>query len=516
MQKLCWRICRRAVTCASGSRARASRVPALQRPAGARKPLLVCAGLAMALVLLIPAAVPPEGRSDTLRIAQIDNSSLLINQQVRAYISVIGEEGRPVSGLDRGRFRVYESTPGGGWEQRDILWLRQGVNINQGINFLLVVDNSGSMYWDDTGRIRDSEDESLWRITDAKEAVRAFLRDITNPHDRVGLISFNVDIDLRVAPTGDLMEVQRALERIRKPPREESYTELYESLYRSVDDIRGLKGRKVIILLTDGWDFPRPDNPAFPRRAGLDGAIEHARSEGISVFTIGLSEGADARRLTRIARETGGAYFSVYNADRLASLYALIRNQVLGEYLLAYRATMYPAQEKEVRVVYTPGGGEISLEARGSYFAGTIFGYPWERYRYRALLAVPAALLLLLALSLVKLEKRRARPSLQVMTMAGKRGRRTVPLTGAVTIGSAAGSDITIPGGGGPGGGGAPTVTIRREGGQATLVSEGGTVLVNNRDVRRKTLRSGDLIRIGDTTVVFDEGAQDRGAKKHR
>jgi Mg-chelatase subunit ChlD len=454
-----------------------------------------------AALLVLPAAVLPEARGDTLRIAQVDNTSLLINQQVRAYISVIGEEGRPVSGLERGHFTVYESSAGGGWEERDILWLRQGVNIDQGINFLLIVDNSGSMYWDDTGKIRDSDDESLWRITDAKDAVRAFLRDITNPRDRVGLVTFNVDIDMRVAPTGDLMEMQRALERIRKPPREESYTELYESLHRSVGDIRGLKGRKVIILLTDGWDFPRPDNPAFPRRAGLEGAVDRARSEGISVFTIGLSEGADARRLTRIAEETGGAYFSVFNAGRLASLYALIRNQVLGEYLLAYRATMYPAQEKEVRVVYSPGGGQGPLEAQRSYFSGTIFGFPWERYRYTALLAVPAALLLLFLLSLVKLQLRRARPSLQVMTMAGKRGRRTVPLTGTVTIGAAAGADITVPGGGGK-----PTVTVRREGGKATLVSEGGTVSVNNREVRRKTLRSGDLIRIGDTTVVFDGG----------
>lgn len=470
------------------------KAPAL--PAGSGAALL-------AAVLLVQS--PAAASADTLRIAQIDNTSLLINQQVRAFISVTGPDGRPVAGLGRRQFTVYEATAEGAWEQRDILWLRQGVNINRGINFLLVVDNSGSMYWDDTGKIRDSTDPDLWRITDAKDAVRRFLREITNPRDRVGLITFNVDIDMRVRPTNDLLEVERALERIRKPPREESYTELYESLHRSIDDIRTLKGRKVIILLTDGWDFPKPDNPAFPRRAGMEGAVDHARAEGISVFTIGLSAGADEKSLRGIAGETGGAYFPVFNAERLSSLYALIRNQVLGEYLLAYRATMYPAQQKQVRVVYSPpgeGGGGGPAEARRAYFAGTIFGFPWERYRFRALLAVPAALLLLFVLSLVKFEKKKPHPSLQVMTRAGKRGRETVPVTRAVTMGGGAGADITVAGKIGK-----TAVTVRREGEKVTLLTEGGAVSVNNREVRKKTLRSGDLIRIGDTTVVFDEGA---------
>jgi Ca-activated chloride channel family protein len=366
------------------------------------------------------------------------------------------------------------------------------------------------MYWDDTGKVRDSSDPDVWRITDAKQAVRSFLGDITNPRDRIGLITFNVDIDMRVEPTDDLVEIERALERIEKPSRPESYTELYESLYRSIDDIRALKGRKVIILLTDGWNFPKEDNPAFPDRAGIEGAIEYAQEEGISIFTIGLSDGADEESLTRISEQTGGAYFPVFDAARLASLYALIRDQVLGEYLLAYRATMAPAQQKNLRVVYE--SGPETRQAQRPYFAGTIFGLPWSTYRWEALAAVPAALLVLFLLSLLKSSRRTARPELTILSAGGRKKRLSVPVTGkrAVTISGQAGTDITVAGKGTE----KTKISVTRKGGEVTLVSEKGEVTVNNRNVKKKTLRSGDLIKVGDTTVVFDMGEEKKAGER--
>ena len=35
----------------------------------------------------------------------------------------------------------------------------------------------------------------------------------------------------------------------------------------------------------------------------------------------------------------------------------------------------------------------------------------------------------------------------------------------------------------------------------------GDDIKVNNRTVKNKVLRTGDLIALGDTTIVFDEGA---------
>ena len=72
-----------------------------------------------------------------------------------------------------------------------------------------------------------------------------------------------------------------------------------------------------------------------------------------------------------------------------------------------------------------------------------------------------------------------------------------------VTIGGSDDDDLTISGD--------PKVRltevdVERKGGVYTLKAEKSPVTVNNRAVKTRVLKSGDVIRVGDTTVVFDEG----------
>ncbi|KPJ80779.1 MAG: hypothetical protein AMS17_20125 [Spirochaetes bacterium DG_61] len=155
---------------------------------------------------------------DTARISQIDNSTLLINQKVKVYVSVTDREGNPVPNLTEENFVLYEMG-----NQREISAFERGVNINQGIKLLLVLDNSGSMYWDGSGRIKNSPDERIWRITYAKEAVSSLLNEIKNPLDRVGLISFNVKMDSKQKLTNDIFQSGMGLmEQLNMPSRKGS------------------------------------------------------------------------------------------------------------------------------------------------------------------------------------------------------------------------------------------------------------------------------------------------------
>jgi Ca-activated chloride channel family protein len=478
---------------------------------------------AIAFVLFAAASVlgTKAGAADTgvaaLRISQIDNSSLLVNQKVRVYVSATDEGGNPVSGLKKEHFSLSERS-GKVERERAILSFEQGTNITQGINLLLILDNSGSMYWDGTGRVRNSPDRNVWRITYAKDAVLSLLNEIKNPLDRVGLVTFNVKIQERIRPTADKGAIGDALERTVKPSDSEAYTELYETLYQSIGYIRSSKGRRVIVVLSDGQNFPMKQNPHFPRRWGMEKAIEEAQREGISVFTIGLSSRADKTNLSRIARETGGAYFSAYNPEELKGLYALIRDQILNEYLLTYSAAMEPAEKKLVTVRFRD-----EAEAQRFYFAATLFGIPLADLDYIMFLLVPAALALLFALSRIRFVNKKKVPTLSVMpavkTMAGTAGYggtsiRTQSLSRAqtlaiepqktrITIGGSEEDDLTISGD--------PKVRrseayIERKGGVFTLKAEKSPVTVNNRPVKTKVLKSGDVIRVGDTAVVFDEG----------
>jgi Ca-activated chloride channel family protein len=448
--------------------------------------------------------------SDTVRISQIDNSRLLLNQSVNVYVSVTDRDGDPIPNLTEDNFTLYEMG-----EQRRIQSFQRGVNINQGIKLLLVVDNSGSMYWDASGKERNSSNERVWRINYAKEAVSSLLNNIKNPMDRVGLITFNVKVESKIRLTSDKGEVARILQSITRPAEDQAYTELYETLYQSVDELRTYGGRKVIILLSDGQDFPLSDNPHFPKRHGIEKAIRFAQQEGISVFTIGLSARADRENLKRIAEETGGAYFWVFDPAQLRNLYNLIRQQILQEYLISYRATMTPAEKKPVQVAYT--AKDERIEAERFYFSGTLFGLGRQSLDWRVFIALPAGCALLWVLSLFKFEQKKELPSLSVRTPAGKRTQvyqlPNTKMKAGITIGTSASSDVTISG----------DPKIRETQAKITVkdgmytISSKGPVTVNNRQVTAKVLRSGDLIKLGNTQLVFDAGvvkAEVRKAQK--
>ncbi len=446
--------------------------------------------------------------ADTLRVAQVDNSSLLINQRVGVYVSVTGAGGKPVKGLNRDDFTLFETVEKARME-RDIIELREGANVTQGVNFLLVIDNSGSMYWDAGGRVKSSDDPEIWRITSAKHAVSDLLKEIRNPKDRIGLVSFNMKIDVKVLPTDDKVSIERALLQITKPPEEEAYTELYETLNQSLDEMSALLGRKVIIVLSDGVDFPMENNPHFPERFGIDGVIDRANREGVSIFTIGLGRTADNNNLNRIAAATGGAHFSTHRPEDISRLYSLIRDQILNEYLLVYAAGMSPAHRKLVSVEYTPADGGRVLRSERYYFSEALFGFPQQAYQWIIFTIVPVVAVLLWILSLIGLEGHRETPTLDVYQGKG-RGKRVQtlaisPRKRTVTIGADSTDDLTIVGDRKV----AKTmVQIEQKDGVYRVSSSGGAALVNNRKVQTKVLKSGDVIKIGDTTVVFDSGTE--------
>jgi len=452
--------------------------------------------------MLIVFAGMSVSAEDSIRISQVDSRTLLINQQVKAYISVTDRDGRPVPGLSRNPFSISESSDSG-MKGCEILSFQESVNISGGINILFVIDNSGSMYWDSSGRVKNSTDEKMWRITFAKDAVLSLLKDMKNPKDRAGLLSFNVKTQTTVRPTKNRVEVERALAQIKKPSEEEAYTELYEALYTAVDLLKTVRGRKVIILLSDGQNFPLEKNPFFPERHSMDQAIDFALREGISVYTLGLSGRADRKNLGSIARDTGGANFSVYDPKRLSSLYFLIHEQVMGEYLITYRATMGTGPKRLVHVEYTSPGGVLSTERY--YYSGTLLGMPQERFDLMILLAIPLAAAVMIVLGSLKFEKKKGVPSLTVYRGTGKR-RRVQSLTivdrNSVTISAHGDADLTLTGDSGIG---SNEVKIEKK--EDGFRVSGSNLTVNNRQARSRVLKSGDCIALGSTSIVFDEGS---------
>ena len=457
--------------------------------------------------LLLLAAAASLGAIN-LSLAQIDASRLLVTQNVDLYLSVTGEDGRPVQGLPAEAFRVFESADGRQFrEVRQVGAFTPAAGASEGITFLMLLDNSGSMY--DSVRGGTTKDPALMRITHAKEAVRSFLTSMTGPGDRVGLADYNTFFHPLVKPGQDRERVAGALEGILRPQPDQAYTELYASLTLAVREFAGARGRKAIIILSDGENYPYAQYSGKPHPLFKDRIYKYAepiracQEEGITVYAVNFGPTRD-RNLRAIALETGGQMFDASDREELAAVYRRIHEQVAAEYRLTYRAGMEPAERKFVRVQASQGGA--GAEATRFYFASTVFGLPLASLRWLlALVFVLAALGVWLATRL-RLESRPGPARLQVLhTRIGSASTRALQLGSAKTvIGGSKKADLTIAGA--PGVKAEHATVLYDPKSKSYTIVGGGDITVNNRPVKSRRLEPGDVIDVGGATIVYDDG----------
>ncbi len=223
-------------------------------------------------------------------ITQIDSSSLLTTQRNRLYARLLDSKGEAVENPDPASISVFESIDGASFEQVQGTTVKAGSNKTQGISFLFLIDNSGSMY--ETPESTAAVDERDTRSYIAKRAVETFLLSITGSQDTVGLASFNTRYKLLTDPARDRRKVAAALDGISKPAREEGYTELYASIIEASGGMREVRGRKALVVLSDGINYPyakyeKADHPEYGNKIFTsDEALDEALRDGITIFAV--------------------------------------------------------------------------------------------------------------------------------------------------------------------------------------------------------------------------------------
>ncbi|MDY6934075.1 MAG: VWA domain-containing protein [Spirochaetota bacterium] len=448
----------------------------------------------------------------SVRISQIDASTLLLNQNIKIYVSVTDEFGEPVKQLQRDAFSILESSNGRDYATiPSISGFETMANYELGINFLLMIDNSGSMYRDLNGK--KTKYDSAKRISHAKKAAISFLASITNPKDKVGLVSYNSYYTAHADLTNDKIKIEGYLDEINKPSSDEAYTEIYASLYSAVDEFRTTKGRKAIIILSDGanqpyYKYTRREHKVFGNKIyKYTEPTKYCQEEGISVFAIyfGKEKEKKDKNLHKIAIQTGGAVFDAQNQKELSEVYSKIVNQILNEYLITYSATMEPTDKKYVKVLYTDDSNKNSSSR--FYFSSTVFGIPLNYFTPLLLIPLILSIFLVWLLSRLDFEKKKADPSLEVISSSTARATtKFLKLGGGKTIiGDDQAADMTIVGGATKIREKHATILFDDKKKKYTIVSE-GDLMVNNKSIKKKELESGDVINVGGTTIVFDDG----------
>jgi VWFA-related protein len=143
-------------------------------------------------------------------------------------------------------------------------------------------------------------------------------------------VSFADRPQLRVPFTHDPTVLAGGLARLEA----DGETALYDSVVYSLWYMSGIRGKRVLVLLSDGEDVKS--------KYRFDEVLEFARRSGVAIYAIGLGLGSSAQQarmaLSQLANETGGRTFFVERTDNFDSVYRTIERELRAQYLLAYQS----------------------------------------------------------------------------------------------------------------------------------------------------------------------------------
>jgi len=252
--------------------------------------------------------------------------------------TTVTEKGRPVNTLQQSNFKVFED---------GVAQSIQGFEYvkNLPLSVGILVDTSASM---------------LESLPDAETAALNFLDYTMSAKDRAFVESFDNEPYLLAKLSSRKDKMLRALSGLRA----EGSTALYDAIIYGLYQFTGVKGKKALVILTDGKDTAS--------KFDYDTLLEYVRKSGLSIYAIGLKiSGTDLEvkyKLNKIAQVTGGQTFYVDSAKNLEGVYRQINEDLRSQYLLTYYSTNSDTSKDKWRKV------EIKVEPT-SLQARTISGY---------------------------------------------------------------------------------------------------------------------------------------------
>jgi Ca-activated chloride channel family protein len=136
-------------------------------------------------------------------------------------------------------------------------------------------------------------------------------------------------------------------------------THLYDSVIEMLYQIQKVPGRHALVVLTDGVDQGS--------RFKLDHLVHYARYAGVPVYPVVKNKSLSrwmklgvgrlqARRLDRVADDTGATYFIIQNERELERVYTRIAQELRQQYqIIFYSEAAVPDQWRSLRIVSSGG-----------------------------------------------------------------------------------------------------------------------------------------------------------------
>jgi Ca-activated chloride channel homolog len=266
---------------------------------------------------------------------------------VNVFVTVTDASGAPIGGLKKENFRLTED----GREQKISVFDRESAIP---ISIALAIDTSLS-----------TRHDLPLELASAKRFVRAILR----PVDALSVYGFS-EVVHESTPgfISDLKRIDESIDHIRVG----AATALYDAIYLTSRALDARKGRKVIVLITDGGDtISKVDYKEAER------AAEEAEALVYSIIIVPIENSAGRETggehaLIQLSDDTGGKYYYATSGPELDDAFQKISDELRTQYLLAY----YPSQRTsfsefrriEVKVVGVPGAADYQVRHRAGYY----------------------------------------------------------------------------------------------------------------------------------------------------
>ena len=149
-------------------------------------------------------------------------------------------------------------------------------------------------------------------------------------------------------------------------------TRLWDALAASEDELKGIDGRRVILVFTDGDDTES-------HNASLGKVVDRARAEEVMIYAIGLeSNYFNGQRMVRskpdsglrkVADETGGGYFELSKTADLAPTFTRVAQELHSQYVLGFAPMSLDGKVHKLSVKMKQPG--MTARARRSYLANS-------------------------------------------------------------------------------------------------------------------------------------------------
>ena len=268
-------------------------------------------------------------------------------QTVPLYVTVTDPDRRLVPGLLRDDFEVYDNGK--------LQTLTQFDNQATPITVAVMLDTSGSM---------------TLALDLVKQAAEQFFIRL-HPEDAAKVGAFNDKLEIHPPQGTPFTNNRDQLIRMMKELDFGYPTRLFDALDFGMEQLRGVDGRKVVLVFTDGEDTAS--------KLGSGEVLDRARAEEVMVYAIGLETemNLDGRRvrsspdraLRRLSEETGGGHFilRVNESDKLNETFTRVAQELHSQYILGFTPQALDGKVHKLEVrIKKPG---LTARSRKSYVA---------------------------------------------------------------------------------------------------------------------------------------------------